>query len=100
MYINISDTQVMPQPSDYEFVGKPYGGTSGNLTNRSIIFELRREGSESILWSETYATNADKGENISYLVPHQEHGTYILTIYLKAGIPNSTKFLTSPPKTV
>lgn len=100
MYITIPDTQVMPQPSDYEFVGKPYGGTTGNLTNRMVIYELRRENSESIVWSASYNTNADKGENISYLIPHQEHGTYILTVYLKAGIPNSTKFLTSPIKTV
>ena len=86
----------MPQPSDYEFVCKPYGGTTGNLTNRAVVYELRREGAESILWTTTVTTTADKGENISYLIPHQEHGSYILSVYIQASIPNSTRVLVSP----
>ena len=73
----------MPQPSDYEFVCKPYGGTTGNLTNRAVVYELRREGAESIIWTTTVTTTADKGENISYLIPHQEHGSYILSVYFE-----------------
>ena len=100
MYIVIPDTQVMPQPSDYEFVCKPYGGTTGNLTNRAVVYELRREGAESILWTTTVTTTADKGENISYLIPHQEHGSYILSVYIQASIPNSTRVLVSPSQSV
>lgn len=66
------------------------------MENRSLVYELRQAGSDSVVWKSIDYTQADNGTPFTKIVPRQEHGEYELTVYLQGQIPKSTNFLTSP----
>ena len=97
IYIEIDEgsKNINPQPDDCDFTIKPFGGTGTMFTDRVIVYELRFENSDQIIWSKEYKTNADIGEKVTYYIPHQAHGIYVLTVYLKVNIQNTDKIITS-----
>ena len=99
MYVTLIGTDmILPQENDYSFQVCPYGGVE--LANRSLVFELRQTGSESIVWKNVAPTQADKGTKYTQIVPKQEHGEYTLTVYLQGQIPKTENYLTSPSLTM
>lgn len=95
MYVTlVGSSMILPQENDYTFQVRPYGGQE--LVNRTLVYELRRAGSDSVVWTSTEATTADNGTAANKTVNKQEHGEYTLTVYLRGQIPKTTQFLTSP----
>ena len=95
MYVTlVGSSMILPQENDYPFQVRPYGGRE--LGNRALVYELRRAGSESIVWKSVDYTDADNSSLFTKIIPKQEHGEYELSVYLQGQVPNSTEFLTSP----
>lgn len=97
IYVEIDEGSktIDPQADDCDFTVYPFGGTGSMFMDRMLVYELRAENSESPIWEETYKTSADIGEKVTYYIPHQQHGTYILTVYLKVGIQNTNQTIVS-----
>lgn len=96
MYVTlVGNSMILPQENDFTFQVRPYGGQE--LANRSLVYELRQAGNESVIWKDIEYTNADNGSSANKTVRKQEHGEYTLTVYLQGQIPKSEEFLTSPP---
>lgn len=95
IYITIDEDSKHPSAHEGNcpITVRPYGGlNSTTFTNRVLVYELRRDGDNQTTepfdsWE--YPTTADNNDKVTYPIPHQPHGIYTLTVYLKVGVKNS-----------